>query len=132
MASRLDVMVVYQAMGHMPNVHVSLELFHSSVLSTVQKGLPVCCTWGLGIRTLHHHYHVCCCASVAQCHEGDFRAGLGQMGFPNTVVRHCLIVHTLIMLATRVIKGNLVKKISWILSSGKLPSYMTSINYSCI
>lgn len=100
--ARLNAMVLQQVMGHMPNVHVSLELFHSSVVSTVQKGLPVCCAWGLGIRTLHHHYHACRCASVAQCHEGDCRADLGQMGFPNTC--HCLIVHTSIMLATRVIK----------------------------
>lgn len=75
--------------GAWPHVCASLELFHSLVFSTVHRFCQlVALGWGY-TRSITITMHA---TAVAQCQEGDCRAGLGQKGFPNT--SHCVTVHT--------------------------------------
>lgn len=105
MATRLVAIVLQQAGGRRTGlglVCASLEFFHSPVLCTVQRFCQlVALSWGYTLSiTITMH-----ATDVAQCQEGDCRAGLGRTGFSNT--SHCLTMHKSIMLATRSLKGYL-------------------------
>lgn len=70
-----------------PHVCASLELFHSPVLSTVQRFCQLA-TLGWGY-TLSITITIQATA-VAQCHEGDCRTGLCQVGFKD--ISHSFVV----------------------------------------
>lgn len=75
----------------------SLKLFHSPVFFTVQGFCQlVVLSWGYTLSiTITMH-----ATAVAQCQEGYCRAGLGQIGFPNTDT-HSLIMHRSFILAMK-------------------------------